>query len=1018
MSIVPLHIHLRSINEDKHRFSIEIDQPGQATAESSLPFSQDELSIVLRALEASEHRNMDFEEKENDWLLEKGFLIQENGQKNFASDITNKIGSQLFNALFPLGPIRDQLRKVEAISETDKSKIHVRIEFDHSVQASSDLAFYPWEIIHENGFFAEKGFLFSRYIRSAGIPTSSSSDRQSNILLISPRPIDLDSLSSFEEQTIRQIIQKADVESWGVEKIPSPTFADLVDFLENITKEKMPWAIHFDGHGVYGWRCNKCKKLYTSKPSELCPGCKTALPSEPHGYLAFEGKDRKAEWIRGDELSSRLLHCAQSQNESITSVILTACRSAVSRKSISSFNGVAQSLIKNGIQNVVAMAFFVEEHASVNFVSGFYKSLAKKQQLHEAVAAGRFSMMFTSDQWYRPVLYMRSMDSDTAINKFPSSQASQNYEQKMIGILFANDNTKVDDDYYALLIKVICKALSVSGKDVSISKSDNNLICLKVILKSEIGLASRNNLKEKIEKTFIKMTEQHKKTYRCCRVIKISSEIYQSDNYKIEFTNRKAEIEYLLNPSSQYMQIYAPSGFGKTYLLNKLSNEYANRGWTPLLINFEGKYRNEKPADFLQSIEKQIIKLKTDQSFDGIDGIAKAINKENLRVVFLIDDIDNASSEVKDWIISRLLPELESRRTWDIPQRVLVVGKKIVSEWDRLLNNNYDNVAIRFENYSLTGFRANVIDLMLRNQVGSRKDLKTNRDNQWFSQVANQIFLLSKGHPRCISNIIKHLDIEEDFGVRNDRVDSYFDKNKRDLIENYISPVVNEELLSHIIDSNLYELIHVFSILRGYNVNIIRCLAKKASENLEVVDNVINELMSCDLNPSSAIQTLGILDSANLFEGNNVREDGLYKFSPMIRQLVSLKYQTEKPVIFQMLNRWAFEMYYEQIVGDNTSLISDDLQARYMVEALYHQFIDMIIVQSSKSEIIDSLSITTSNYGSYARSNTGWSGQTSRDFVSKVKNDNELMYYFSTILSDNELNAILALAFESSNKNN
>ncbi len=92
-------------------------------------------------------------------------------------------------------------------------------------------------------------------------------------------------------------------------------------------------------------------------------------------------------------------------------MVLSACRSGMSRMSESVFNGVAQNLIGQGIPAVVAMQYSISVLAASAFSEYFYRSLGEKESLAIALRRGQSAMGIEGNQWYRPVLYLRWEDN-------------------------------------------------------------------------------------------------------------------------------------------------------------------------------------------------------------------------------------------------------------------------------------------------------------------------------------------------------------------------------------------------------------------------------------------------------------------------------------------------------------------------------------------------------------------------------------------------------------------------------
>ncbi|NES00413.1 MAG: CHAT domain-containing protein, partial [Symploca sp. SIO1B1] len=146
-----------------------------------------------------------------------------------------------------------------------------------------------------------------------------------------------------------------------------------------------------------------------------------ATPTKPIGdtiaaSAAPAYSDGKADYVSAKELGEllgNLQRREQPNSESgIAVVVLSACKSAMSRQSESVFNGVAQSLIGGGIPAVVAMTYSIRVDAASEFAESFYQSVGEKESLAIALRRGQSAMGIEGNQWYRPVLYLRWEDNE------------------------------------------------------------------------------------------------------------------------------------------------------------------------------------------------------------------------------------------------------------------------------------------------------------------------------------------------------------------------------------------------------------------------------------------------------------------------------------------------------------------------------------------------------------------------------------------------------------------------------
>ena len=153
-------------------------------------------------------------------------------------------------------------------------------------------------------------------------------------------------------------------------------------------------------------KCNNsaCQHVTPGVKAISCEKCDQPL-SDAKGYLVFEKDDGSADYVSASTFYSLL-------SRGIELVVLSACQSGMALGGESIFNGAAQQLIDARIPAVVAMQYTILVNEASSFTEQFYRVLGHKRTLLEALSAGRKWMGVDSNQWYRPVLYLRWQDND------------------------------------------------------------------------------------------------------------------------------------------------------------------------------------------------------------------------------------------------------------------------------------------------------------------------------------------------------------------------------------------------------------------------------------------------------------------------------------------------------------------------------------------------------------------------------------------------------------------------------
>jgi tetratricopeptide (TPR) repeat protein len=412
---------------DATRFKVIVTQSpvGEGETESSLPFcdgSQDRRITLIKTLESASFRSESFVgEGEQDWMVETEILAAD--RTTFHPDYQARIGKELYHALFPPGSkveraLHSSLRQAEA----KNTQLLVQLKLEADAVQRSRLSDYPWELLHDGQrFLLHHQLGFSRYIAHETAPPSLPPVEQVNVLLVSSAAFDsqlgLKRLSKQEQQAIRKGLEKArDAGHICLRELEYPTFNELRTYLTENRGKEAPHVLHFDGHGLFGKRCQQCGAMYKGIKVERCKqvACLAPLP-EPQGYLVFEDEEDEADYISAKELGT-LLHQTRlsdgtHQTGGVALVVLSACQSGMAVAGESVFNGTAQNLIGHRVPAVVAMQYSVSVEAATSFAEQFYRSLGQKDSLTVAVNQGREAMGADGNQWYRPVLYLRWRDN-------------------------------------------------------------------------------------------------------------------------------------------------------------------------------------------------------------------------------------------------------------------------------------------------------------------------------------------------------------------------------------------------------------------------------------------------------------------------------------------------------------------------------------------------------------------------------------------------------------------------------
>lgn len=415
-----------------------------------LPFVDEEKdwrTTLIKTLEAPNFEPKDFQQVgEQDWMVKVGLLTED--RKAFHPNLLKNIGQTLYQALFPLGgKLESILKAAVRLAEEKNTDLLIQLTFQEDSVRRSRFADYPWELLHDGKkFLAHRRITFSRYIAYESVQPNLPPTEKINVLLISSAAFDtnqeLEKLTKDEQSAILQGLQKAQAKGHiKLSQLDYATTQCLRTYLTEHQGGDAPHVIHFDGHGVFGKRClnQRCRTIHKGIKVDRCKACNTSLP-EAQGYLVFETEQRGPDYVSAEEFGLLIQKTTSTDgatpSRGITLAVLSACQSGMSVIGDSVFNGTAQNLISHRVPAVVAMQYSVSVEGATKFAEQFYRSLGQKNSLALAVNQGREAMGLETQQWFRPVLYLRWRDNvgGQLFNIPPQSKLRQ-LNRKSLGLI-------------------------------------------------------------------------------------------------------------------------------------------------------------------------------------------------------------------------------------------------------------------------------------------------------------------------------------------------------------------------------------------------------------------------------------------------------------------------------------------------------------------------------------------------------------------------------------------------------
>lgn len=353
------------------------------------PFSEQELPLVIRALDVVQHPNYPTPYSETERLRfhfsgdEQVFLggLGIWHDHRVAPDASQTVGRQLYAAL--AATAQGIIKAVRNASIAQRTTMQYILRFP---KEGIRLAALPWELLWDgerNQALLIRGNTIDsceRYVdMDVALPPSLTTDEQPHLLALVPR-YGIPERARQDERTARlrsweRLKAKGKMTYGEIGGSEPLTMANLNDYLLMLEPER-PSVIHYFGHGVY---------------------------RDGKGYLMFDDGSGGTDLVSAERLAAVL--------GDIRLVVLHACQSAMVDEEGGLLTGVAPALsIVTGA--VVAMQLTVNIAAATRFSQVFYDQLLdRRRSLQSSVARAR-QVLFTEatdgTSWYVPTLYIRA----------------------------------------------------------------------------------------------------------------------------------------------------------------------------------------------------------------------------------------------------------------------------------------------------------------------------------------------------------------------------------------------------------------------------------------------------------------------------------------------------------------------------------------------------------------------------------------------------------------------------------
>lgn len=348
-----------------------------------------------------------------------------------------EVGNRLFAALCGFDTTGPKWREPEDLSVQEVLRTVIQRTLKRRGTVALMLSFglgcdefvrYSWELLHNGDHFLLVSGVFTLSRLLLGPDSTVGCELPVHtpfrMLYIAPSPtngVPLETERSFEamQQALALLIDDGKI---ILDRLEPPTFGQFVRYLNlyggagmlDDSDTTIPcYAIHFDGHGVYGRLCPQEECQIVNDPeARKCRQCGVSLGRiNPQTYLSFcddEGLNHfiDAQSLRELLLSSdiRLAVFAACETATVTTESTRSSQRSANRPAVRA--SLAIALVTAQVSAVVAMPFSLQDDLSPTFMFHFYEALADGRTLEEALSRARQALLpMQHKSWFIPVLY-------------------------------------------------------------------------------------------------------------------------------------------------------------------------------------------------------------------------------------------------------------------------------------------------------------------------------------------------------------------------------------------------------------------------------------------------------------------------------------------------------------------------------------------------------------------------------------------------------------------------------------
>lgn len=331
---------------------------GEASAEFTLPFSEQDLEILFLRLGRPRRS------------------VRAIGSPEMQAAQT--FGCRLFTTVFS-GQVQSALASSLSLARQQGQGLRIRLRLSNA----PELADLPWEFLYDptpQNFLACSTITpLVRYLDLPNTiaPLTVQPPLKVLVMIANPRDYSYSTLN-VEDEWRKVQAALADLLRRGLVQVTRLEAATL-SALQRQLRQDQYHIFHFIGHGGF------------DQPSQS-------------GALLLEDEQGRSRIVSGHHLTALL-----RDHPSVRLALLNACEGARASRT-DPFAGVAQHLVQQGIPAVIAMQFEITDQAAIALSHEFYNALADNYGVDAALSEARKALYAAGNdiEWGTPVLHLRA----------------------------------------------------------------------------------------------------------------------------------------------------------------------------------------------------------------------------------------------------------------------------------------------------------------------------------------------------------------------------------------------------------------------------------------------------------------------------------------------------------------------------------------------------------------------------------------------------------------------------------